>query len=157
MDTAALQDGLFEIARAIREVGEEVAPIAFLILPGGGLVQIHLFTMPKDKWRATILDGVRKTRATAIVVHTEAWVVGGKDAPAALAAKMAGLGSLEDFPGRVEILQSAMECRDGTSRTLLADLEDGKLGLTRVSTLQAVGGEMVGFFGAPSSGRSPVA
>lgn len=157
MDTTTLQDGLFDIARSIREEGQEVAPIAFLISPDGVLVQVLLFTMPKDKWRPTILDGIKKTRALAVIVHTEAWVVGGADAPAALAAKLAGLPSLEVFPGRSEVLQSMLECKDGTTRTLTAGISDGGLGKTQVSDRRAVGGEMVGFFGTSSSGLSPSA
>jgi hypothetical protein len=145
MDTM-LQNTLFDFARGIREGGQEVAPIAFLVVPNA-LIQVHLMAMPKDQWRAAILDGISQTRARAVILHTEGWVVGGAQAPAALAAKMAGLGSLKDFPGRLEILQSAMETVDGSTRTLIASISsEGKLGATEVHEVAPVLGEMVGFF-----------
>lgn len=147
-----IQDGLFDIARSFRDEGQEVAPIAFF-LTERGIVQL-LLRFPKDQWRGAIIALLQKTGADVVIVHTEAWTVTGRDAPTAMAAKMAGLESLEDFPGRTEILHSLMECRDGSSRTLVADLVDGKLGPTTVHTFQTLGGEMVGFFKESSSGQA---
>lgn len=155
MNTTTIQDGLFDIARSFRDEGQEVAPIAFF-LTSRGIVQL-LLRFPKDQWRGAIVALLQKTGADAVIVHTEAWVVAGRDAPTAMAAKMAGLESLEDFPGRTEILHSLMECKDGSFRTLVADLVDGKLGPTTVSTYTPQWGEMVGFFKESSSGQAPTA
>jgi hypothetical protein len=133
MDFKEVQDGLFEIAREIRSE-QEVAPIAFLLVVGG-IVQVPLFQIPKDQWRDAIVQGIRQTRARAVIVHTEAYVVEGPQAATAVAAKMAGLPSLQDFPGRREILQSNMELPDGTYRTLTATIEDGKLGPTEATDI----------------------
>lgn len=130
MDFNPLQDGLFEIARGIRR-DQEVAPIAFLVVIGG-IVQVPLFQIPKDLWRAAIVQAIRETRAMAVILHTEAYVVEGSQAASAVAAKMAGLPSLNEFPGRREILQSNMELPDGTYRTLTATIENGTLGPTEV-------------------------
>lgn len=155
MNTTTIQDELFDIARSFRSEGQEVAPIAFC-LTDRGIVHL-LLRFPKDQWRSAIVALLQRTGADAVIVHTEAWVVAGRDAPTAIAAKMAGFGSLEDFPGRTEILHSLMECRDGSCRTLVADLVDGKIGPTTVSTYTPQGGEMVGFFNESSSGQAPVA
>lgn len=145
MNFNPLQDGLFEIARDIRR-DQEVAPIAFLVVVGG-LVQVPLFQIPKEQWRAAIVQGIRETRAMAVILHTEAYIVVGPQAPTAMAAKMAGLPSLNEFPGRQEILQSVMELPNGTYRTLTASIsEDGKLGPTEVADTAVLGGQFTGFF-----------
>jgi|GEM_PF-5831063 len=149
MDFIDMQDKLFKIARDIRQ-NQEVAPTAFLMV-AGGIVQVPLFKLPKDLWREVIIEAIRQTRAQAVILHTEAWAVGGDQAAAAVAAKMAGLDSLSEFPGRQEILQSNMELPGGTYRTLTALIEDGKLGPTEVVEYpegSKVEGHFTGFFAA---------
>lgn len=147
MDLNEIQNGLFRLARQFREQGQEVLPTVFFFGPAG--MQVFPLTMPKSMWRTAILEGIRRFRAHTIVLHTEAWVVMGPEAPAAIAAKMAGLDSLEQWKGRREVLQSRLESADGTCRELEAEIRpDGTLGDTVERDLAGAGmtGELVGFF-----------
>ena len=128
--------------------------MAFL-LTSEGVIQMPLF-LDKSLWRVAILTLIKETQASAIILTVEAWGVFGKQASMAAGSKLAGLESLEDFPGRVEILQSQMECSDGVHRTLRAIISsEGKLGVTEVETDVAYGGGLTGFFKQPplSSGQ----
>lgn len=158
MNPSKTQDAIFEISRSIRESGEEVLPMAF-VLSGDNVIQMPLH-IPKNLWRPAILALIEKTQASAVILTVEAWAVLGKKIGEAVASKLAGLESLEDFPGRVEVLQCQMECSDGSHRTLRANLSpEGKLGNTQVETDTRCEGELVGFFKQtpPSSGQVAIA
>ena len=129
------------------------------LLTSEGVIQMPLF-LDKSLWRVAILTLIKETQASAIILTVEAWGVFGKKAGEAVASKLAGLESLQDFPGRVEILQSQMECLDGSTRTLRASISpEGKLGATDVDTSTECDGDLVGFFkdAFPSSGQVAIA
>lgn len=137
-----IHDDLFGISRGIREKGDEVAPMAFLLVPDGDKFAIHalpvyLHANTKDEV-AALIRSQAAFRGARYVIHTsEAWVAGGMDptSQATAAALMMAGGSLEDLPGRKEILMSNLH-GPGIRRSLTCFInEDGTLGETSDSDM----------------------
>lgn len=125
----AVQDYLFEKMRVLWAQNGRVAAVAFFLREAGD----HCISpMPQEqqRWEEALALGMSVTGAVATIVHVEAWAVMGQDALAALAAKHAGLESLEQFPGRQEIVLSTLRTPHGT-RSLSAVVQpDRTLGPT---------------------------
>lgn len=142
-----LQDKLFEFARTMR-ADQEAEPVAIFVM-GDVLAKISL-AIPKNMWRETLVQTAQEFQAEAVILHIEAYIVTGSAATAAVAARKAGLSSLGEFPGRLEVFQSIMEMRDGSQRTLTALIgEDGTLGPTKVQEFtegSLVEGPLANFF-----------
>jgi hypothetical protein len=132
-----IQDDLFGISRSIREGGDEVVPMAFLLVPDGDKFAVHALPIyahanTKDE-AAALIQSQAVLRGARYVIHTnEAWVSGATDAAGqalAVSFLMAG-GTLEDLPGRREVLMSNL-MGPGVRRMLTCYInEDGTLGET---------------------------
>lgn len=135
-----MQDHFFETSRVIRaEGGEEVAPIGFVVKMDVPPVvaMVPLAPLPdKDAWAFVLKLAAKQMAADYVLLNCEAWIlsnerVGNRAVAEGVAANMAGV-SLEDVPGRVEVLMSQMDGR-GIKRMLTAEIfEDGTLGETKI-------------------------
>ena len=134
-----IQDSLFEISRGIREGGQEVQAMAFMLVPNGeafSVIPFPVYQYARTKAEAAdlIQQVAQKTGARFVIHTTEAWMAGSTDGQTQAAAHslvMMG-GTLEDLPGRLEILLSFMD-GPGIRRNLLAVINDGVLGETQDS------------------------
>lgn len=136
----SIHDNLFAISRGIREGGEEVAPMAFLLVPAGDqftvqALPIYQFVETKDE-AADLIRSQAKARGARYVIHTnEAWVAADNSptAQATAASLMMSGGSLEDLPGRKEIIMSNL-LGPGIRRMITCVIhDDGTLGETQAA------------------------
>lgn len=131
-----IQDGLFEVARGIREGGEEVAPQGFVLVAddggaGMGIIQVPLMPLQTRPRMEAALDALaQKVGAYAVIIVIEAWSVAGDADEDNMKAAMAWTNSghsLEDFPDSVELITSTMRGA-GVQRLLYCEIcGDGSL------------------------------
>lgn len=128
--------GLFEQSRAIREGGQEVAPVAFFMVPAGDQLGIHSVGMTgcpdKDTAAAFMRQHARQVGARYVMHVVEAWAVESGD-PATHAAAMSHVlsgGTLADFPGVCEQVYATVDGPDLNYMLRALIREDGSLGPT---------------------------
>lgn len=137
-DARTIHDHFFQVSRQIRESGEEVLPMAFLLVPEGdqlGIIQIPVGLVAPDKDQAAaLLRAAAQAHGARYVVHTaEGWYFEGDENQMrnATSVLLAG-GALEHFPGRVEMLLSTMDGPSIVRILRCAIHEDGTLGPTDI-------------------------
>lgn len=141
-DVKKTSDALFEQARSIREGGEQICPTIFLFVntprPSAEpdlLIVSDVSSRSKEEHRLAIKNMVRGTGAVYVARVDEAWSIrpnGDKDEETASQAWIASGRSLENYPGRVEVIHFTVD-GPGLSRMYhCMILGNGKLGPTEV-------------------------
>lgn len=118
-DVKKMADSLFERARSIREGGDEVSPTIFLFVNTPKeteeptlLIVSDATSRSKDEHRLAIESMVRQTGAVYVARVDEAWSVrpnGDKDEEVASQAWIKSGRSLENYPGRIEVVHLVID------------------------------------------------
>ena len=127
---AKYQDWHWNVARSVREKGEEAQPIAFVVA-GEGVLPIARVGVPSERWARAIRAGISGVGGELVLLVTEGWIPKAGLEELGLAVKLAG-GHVRDI-AHDEVLLCTAETEWGTTRTLRARISDGELGETEDS------------------------
>ena len=144
---AKYQDWHWDVARSVREKGEEAQPIAFVVADEG-VLPIARGGGPSERGARAIRAGISGVGGELVLLVTEGWIPKAGLEELGLAVKLAG-GHIRDI-AHDEVLLCTAETEWGTTRTLRARISDGELGETEDSGWVPVSesaGTLTGFWG----------
>ena len=128
-----IADQNIQTARGIKEGGNEIAPVYFIITEEGGNIEALAFLQPE-----------------AVMHIHEAWTVishgGNHDETIAAQVWVSAGNRLADYPGAGEAIMGNIDGR-GINRLYIIPIKDGKLGETDVQDNVVAGGRMTNLSG----------
>ena len=140
------QEWHWDVARSVRERGEEARPIAFIVA-SDGVLPIARVGVTAARWARAIRGGVCEVGGELVLLVTEGWIPKPGLEELGLAVKLAG-GHVRDIE-HDEVLLCTAETSWGTTRTLRARISDGELGETEDSgwvPVSEAAGTLTGFW-----------